>query len=446
MFKLKGENQLKPSLKKACAVLLAGVLTVSLTACAQAPAQPAQPAAKAPIVIKYPTFQVGVNTSAPVLEALVKDFNAKYGSEVKIEIEEIPGDANYVEKMKVLLSSDQLPDIVYAGGYNLLDMGLAKKSIVDLTPYLEKDSEWKAVFDKRTLDYNSREGKVYSLPDESSLIGYFYNKELFKKAGIDAPAKTWDEFFADCKKLKAAGITPLSMDTADSGWITSLWQGGLIGTSGDTGNTFMDTMMPTDYQTPEFLTSTKQIQTMLKEYTTPDAIGGKYENGANNFLSGKTAMIANGVWMTGDFSDETKTAKGFADKVGVAMYPGDGMYNAPMLGYFIAAKDPAHIEASVKVLKYLTSKESQMLALSKVGRVPSSPTVKPDAEITKKYPLLADALTLSGTAKHQFNYLQATMYPNVNDLYSQDLPALAAGKMSPDDFCKALSDAAKKNK
>ncbi len=444
---MKGENQLNQSVRKVCALLLAGVMTLSLTACAKAPAQAAAPAeSKEPIVIKYPTFQVGVNTSAPVLEELVKNFNAQYGSEVKIEIEEIPGDANYVEKMKVLLSSDQLPDIVYGGGYNLLDMALAKNSVVDLTPYLEKDAEWKAVFDQRTLDYNSRDGKVYSLPDESSLIGYFYNKELFQKAGITAPAKTWDEFFADCDKLKAAGITPLSMDTADSGWITSLWAGALVGTSGDTGNQFMDTMMPENYETPEFLAATKQIQRMLKDYTTPDAIGGKYENGANNFLSGNTAMIANGVWMIGDFTDETKTVKGFGEKVGMAMYPGDGMYNAPMLGYFVAGKDPARIEAAVKVLKYFTSKDAQLLALNKISRVPSSPAVKPDTEVTKKYPLLADALTLSGVAKHQFNYLQATMYPNVNDLFSQNLPSLAAGKMSPEEFCKALSEAAKKNK
>ena len=64
------------------------------------------------------------------------------------------------------------------------------------------------------LATNSRDGKIYASSMEGQVIGYFYNKDLFKQAGITEPAKTWDEFFQQCDKLKAAGITPLSMDTA----------------------------------------------------------------------------------------------------------------------------------------------------------------------------------------------------------------------------------------
>ena len=46
---------------------------------------------------------------------------------------------------------------------------------------------------------------------------------------------------------------------------------------------------------------------MYQNYTTQDAIGGKYENAANNFLAGQTAMLANGPWMIGDFSDTSMT-------------------------------------------------------------------------------------------------------------------------------------------
>ena len=51
-----------------------------------------------------------------------------------------------------------------------------------------------------------------------------------RKAGIEKPAETWEEFFEICDKLLAAGITPLSMDTADSGWCSSLLLGAIIGT------------------------------------------------------------------------------------------------------------------------------------------------------------------------------------------------------------------------
>lgn len=81
----------------------------------------------------------------------------------------------------------------------------------------------------------------------------YYNKDLFKKAGIEAPDvaySTWDEFYEACDTLKAKGITPASMDSADLGWLSNLWYSGLIGTAGDEGNTFMNTQYPTAYNIP----------------------------------------------------------------------------------------------------------------------------------------------------------------------------------------------------
>jgi multiple sugar transport system substrate-binding protein len=49
------------------------------------------------------------------------------------------------------------------------------------------------------------QGKMYGFPDLSSARALFYNKDLFAKAGIGAPPKTWDEFVADAQKLTALG-------------------------------------------------------------------------------------------------------------------------------------------------------------------------------------------------------------------------------------------------
>jgi multiple sugar transport system substrate-binding protein len=49
------------------------------------------------------------------------------------------------------------------------------------------------------------QGKMYGMPDLSSARALFYNTDLFTKAGIAAPPKTWDEFTADAKKLTALG-------------------------------------------------------------------------------------------------------------------------------------------------------------------------------------------------------------------------------------------------
>lgn len=398
------------------------------------------------IVINYPTFQCGVNTAAPVVDQLIEEFNTEYAGKYRIQKEDVPGDANYVDKIKVQLGTGDLPPVVYGGGYNLLDLALAKDVVVDLTPYVEADPEWKALYSDTALTTNSRDGKIYASSSEGSLVGYFYNKDLFAQAGIDAPATTWDEFWEQCDKLKAAGITPLALDTADSAWVTSLWAGAMIATSGDEGYEFMKQMNPTDYNNQPTIDAFTNVQKMLQEYTTLDAIGGKYEHAANNFLSGQAAMIANGPWMIGDFSDETKTTADFADKVGVAIFPGNFVYDAPIQGYFVTKQDdPALEEAAVEMVKFFTSAHAQQVALEVQGMVPASSTVEITDTAKQNYPLLVEFLDLAETATLRTDNLQATMYPNLLDVVSQDLPLLASGEMTPTEFCQTLSTEAAKN-
>ena len=398
------------------------------------------------IVINYPTFQCGVNTAAPVVDQLIEEFNAEYAGKYRIQKEDVPGDANYVDKIKVQLGTGDLPPVVYGGGYNLLDLALAKDVVVDLTPYVEADPEWKALYSDVALTTNSRDGKIYASSFEGSLVGYFYNKELFEKAGIAEPAKTWDEFWEQCDKLKAAGITPLALDTADSAWVTSLWAGAMIATSGDEGYEFMKQMNPIDYNNQPTIDAFTNVQKMLQEYTTLDAIGGKYEHAANNFLSGQAAMIANGPWMIGDFSDETKTTADFADKVGVAIFPGNFVYDAPIQGYFVTKQDdPALEEAAVEMVKFFTSAHAQQVALEVQGMVPASSTVEITETAKQNYPLLVEFLDLAEGATVRTDNLQATMYPNLLDVVSQDLPLLASGEMTPTEFCQTLSTEAAKN-
>lgn len=398
------------------------------------------------IVINYPTFQCGVNTAAPVVDQLIEEFNAEYAGKYRIQKEDVPGDANYVDKIKVQLGTGDLPPVVYGGGYNLLDLALAKDVVVDLTPYVEADPEWKAMYSDVALTTNSRDGKIYASSSEGSLVGYFYNKELFEKAGIAEPAKTWDEFWEQCDKLKAAGITPLALDTADSAWVTSLWAGAMIATSGDEGYEFMKQMNPIDYNNQPTIDAFTNVQKMLQEYTTLDAIGGKYEHAANNFLSGQAAMIANGPWMIGDFSDETKTTADFADKVGVAIFPGNFVYDAPIQGYFVTKQDdPALEEAAVEMVKFFTSAHAQQVALEVQGMVPASSTVEITETAKQNYPLLVEFLDLAEGATVRTDNLQATMYPNLLDVVSQDLPLLASGEMTPTEFCQTLSTEAAKN-
>lgn len=399
------------------------------------------------IVINYPTFQTGVNTAAPVVNQLIAEFNEQYKGKYRIIKEDVPGDQNYFDKIMVQFGVGDLPPVIYGGGYNLLDTAVAVDAAVDLTPYVNADPAWKALYSEEGLITNTRNGKIYASSSEGGVIGYFYNKELFAKAGISGPATTWDEFFAQCEKLKATGIIPLSMDTDDSAWVTTLWLGAMVATTNPNGLKLVQTMNPDNYSTPEMIQCVTRIQEMFQKYTTQDAVGGAYEHAANNFLSGRTAIMANGPWMMGDFADLNQTTADFEAKVGTAIYPGNFVYDAPIQGFIVTKqKDPALVEASIEMVRFFTSAHAQQIALEIQGMVPASPTVGITPIARQKWPLLAEFLTLANSAKYRADNLQSTMYPNLLDIVSQELPRLAQGNITPTEFCRILTEGAARNK
>jgi ABC-type glycerol-3-phosphate transport system substrate-binding protein len=74
---------------------------------------------------------------------------------------------------------------------------------------------------------NMWQGKLWAMPQYLIGIPFVWNKQLFKKAGLDPNKgpKTWADFIADAKKLKAAGITPFGIGNKDGyggAWFFSL--------------------------------------------------------------------------------------------------------------------------------------------------------------------------------------------------------------------------------
>jgi sn-glycerol 3-phosphate transport system substrate-binding protein len=68
--------------------------------------------------------------------------------------------------------------------------------------------------------YSDTQGRILSMPFNSSTPVFFYNKDAFKKAGLDPnkPPKTWDEAQEDAIKLKAAGMA-CSFTTGWQSWV-----------------------------------------------------------------------------------------------------------------------------------------------------------------------------------------------------------------------------------
>ena len=68
--------------------------------------------------------------------------------------------------------------------------------------------------------YSTPDGKMLSFPFNSSTPVVYWNKDAFKKAGLDPekPPKTWPETFETARKLRAAGL-PCGFTTSWASWI-----------------------------------------------------------------------------------------------------------------------------------------------------------------------------------------------------------------------------------
>jgi multiple sugar transport system substrate-binding protein len=63
--------------------------------------------------------------------------------------------------------------------------------------------------------------KRFMLPTNITTWGFYYNKDVFEKAGL-TPPMTWNELMAAAEKLKASGIIPFTIGTRDL-WSNCLW-------------------------------------------------------------------------------------------------------------------------------------------------------------------------------------------------------------------------------
>ncbi len=135
----------------------------------------------------------------PVLDKLVSEFNATHPDVHVVAIYQGTYD-QMVTKLKAAFLSQRTPDIVQLN-IEHLRIFTANSQLVDLdkfiTPSFKKDfvpQFWKTVVIN---------GKVYAVPFNMSCLMLFYNKDLFRQAGLnpDSPPRTWKEMVEMAKKL-----------------------------------------------------------------------------------------------------------------------------------------------------------------------------------------------------------------------------------------------------
>lgn len=146
----------------------------------------------------------------------------------------------------------------------------------------------------------SEDGKLKSIPYQPSLFGFFYNKDLFDQAGITEAPQTWEDFDAACKKLKDAGITPITGDDAYMTCWTGYHLGRYVGQ-----DRVKEIVTNGEWDDPAVMKMAEDLADFASKGYFSENIGSNvFPAGQNTeFAVGEAAIILDGSWLPNEVKD-----------------------------------------------------------------------------------------------------------------------------------------------
>jgi len=154
------------------------------------------------------------------LRAMASLFEEKHpGIKVKLNITEH-------ELAKTLIrmwfTADEPPDVIgWQQGDERFHYFTRKGLVKDVTELWESKG-YDQYFSQRAKEALSLDGRIYGIPMNVSVCGFYYKKSLWEELGFTEP-KTWDDFLNICGKFKAQGIAPISTGIRHEKWVTGAW-------------------------------------------------------------------------------------------------------------------------------------------------------------------------------------------------------------------------------
>lgn len=295
-------------------VLAICMIVAMIAGCAQAPAATTvAPATSAPATAAPATAAPATAapaTAVPVsgnlsflswytqaqMQPLLDAFKAKYPN-VVMDFQYVPNENDqYTQKLNLLASSGQLPDLFYAQPPITL---FAKNNYVADLSNLDAVKALPAGY-TQSYTYN---GKVYAYAPDAWVGGVFYNKDLFTKYNLSEP-KTWADFLNICKTFKANGIAPISMSAQEIDDLV-YWLHNTEVLSSDPGFDAKINTGETTF-TQGYLAAFTSLKTDMIDpgYVTQDMVGMSDDQRMTEFATGKAAMTISGPWAISTFKQK----------------------------------------------------------------------------------------------------------------------------------------------
>ena len=380
------------------------------------------------------------------VNALVKDFNASQSDyQVKASYK-----GNYGESMNAGVAAfraGNAPDILQVFEVGTATMMAAKGAIQPVQEMSEKVG--KPINPADFLGavagyYSSNEGKLISMPFNSSTPVLYYNKDAFKKAGLDAenPPKTWQEVHEAAKKLRESG-QECGYTSSWPSWILlenfAAWHNIPFASE---NNGFGGPNARLQLDNPLFLKHMTFLADMSKDGTF--SYGGRGDTANALFTSGKCGMFTGSsgnranIIKTGEFEFGTSSLPYYSDVQGA---PQNSIIGGASLWVFAKKSDDVY-KGVTEFFHFISSPEQAAAWHQDTGYVP---VTKAGFEMTKDSDFYTqnegadvavkqlDASTTENSRGIRLGYL-----PQIRDIEDGVMEQIFAGKVTPEEGLKAM--------
>ena len=369
------------------------------------------------------------------IQRMAKEFEQQHPN-VTIELQYVNSDYA-LQKVTVALQGNKQPDISYQYGTNMPQLATAPK-LVDLTSRVHApDFNWDDFFPGERA-VATVDGKVYGVPALVDNLAVVYNKDLFAKAGLQAPSAdwTWSDLMADAKALTDPANNVFGLTFPADGSETTVWQyeamlwaaGGDILNDDDTQAVFNSSAGV------QALTNLVQMQQDGSLYLDFHPDSGKSEE---LFNSGKLGMIITGPWDLSSFPNVN---------YGVQFMPSfqPGGSHETIAGpdnWVIFDNGSARVNAAWQFLTYMTSTQQILRDSMYTSHLPTRDSVLKQPGFLDKFDAKFPGEGVF--AENLKNVLKARpqipQYPRISSALGQAVVSAIQGQASPQD---ALNSAA----
>ncbi len=358
---------------------------------------------------------------------------------VTIEITVLENEA-FKSKIPTVMQSGEPPDLFQSWGGGVMNEYAKEGLLRDITDDMAVDG-WGDSLSAGPLGVYAYNGRQYGVPWDMGMVGFWYNKDLFAQAGIDAPPATWSEFLDDVQKLKDAGITPIALGEGEKWPGHYYWVYLAVRLGGKPAFDAAYSRSGAFTDEPFVQAGVKLQELMALEPFQEGFLGAGYGDQAALVGNGQAAMELMGQWAPAVEKSNSESGEGLGDKLGFFPFPAveggaGGAFDAMGGGNGICVGKNAPDEA-VDFLRFVTNVDNQKV-LADLGV--AVPVVK-GAEVALKDPNMLMVFEALSKAEYFQLYYDQYLPPSVGEAVNDSVQELFAGTMEPADVAQAVEDA-----